>query len=146
MTETTERTRGRCHCGAVSFTVRGKLRDVLICHCSDCLRHHGHASAHTRCAGADLEMQEVRGLRWFDTSETGSRGFCNECGSLLFFRRKGVDGLAINAGVLDPPTGLRTAAHLFVTSKPDYYELENDGAPKLNGMPSAAEMAAYRYS
>ena len=139
------RARGRCHCGAVAFTVRGKLRDVLICHCLDCRRHHGHASAHTRCAGKDLEMEEDRGLKWYDTSETGSRGFCTECGSVMFFRRKGVDGLAINAGVLDAPTGLRTAAHLFADGKSDYYELGEDGVRHWDGMPSAEEMAAFPY-
>ena len=35
-----------------SLIVRGKLRDVLICHCLDCRKHHGapfHASAIFPC-------------------------------------------------------------------------------------------------
>jgi hypothetical protein len=140
------RAQGGCHCGAVRFTVRGKLRDVLICHCSDCRRHHGHASAHTRCGEGDLVMQEARGLKWYDTSDTGSRGFCGECGSVLFFRRRGVGGMAINAGVLDPPTRLRTALHLYAPDKSDYYEIGDDGVPRCDTMPTAEEMAAFRYS
>ncbi len=51
MSETSIRARGGCHCGAVRFVVRGKLRDVLICHCSDCRRHHGHARLHPHLRG-----------------------------------------------------------------------------------------------
>ena len=140
------RARGGCHCGAVRFVVRGKLRDVLICHCSDCRRHHGHASAHTRCGEGDLLMEEARGLKWYDTSATGSRGFCGECGSVLFFRRRGVGGMAINAGVLEAPTGLRTALHLYAPDKSDYYEIGEDGVPRCDTMPNVEEMAAMRFT
>jgi len=142
----TVRARGQCHCGAVRFTVTGPLRDVLICHCADCLRHHGHASAHTRCGEGDIAFENDHGLKWHDTSATGSRGFCGDCGSLLFFRRKGLGGLAINAGVLDAPTGLRTALHLFAGSKPDYYEIGDDGVPRHATMPPAQDMTKFRFS
>ena len=33
------------------------------------------------------------------------------------------------AGTLDPPTGLKTAAHIFVESAGDYYEFR-DGLPR----------------
>lgn len=39
---------GGCLCGAVRYEVRGPLRDVLIGHCRECRRWHGHASASTR--------------------------------------------------------------------------------------------------
>ena len=140
------RATGRCHCGAVRFEVRGPLRDVLICHCSDCRRHHGHASAHTRCAPEHLEMLEARGLKWYETSAAGSRGFCAECGSVLFYQRRGAPGIAINAGVLDTPTGLRTALHLFTSDKADYYEIGEDNVPHRDGMPTRADAAAFRWS
>ena len=38
---------GRCLCGAVAYEVRGPLRDVLICHCEECRRWHGHMAACT---------------------------------------------------------------------------------------------------
>ncbi|MGE0415319.1 MAG: GFA family protein [Acetobacteraceae bacterium] len=143
---TQPRATGRCHCGAVRFEVRGKLRDVLICHCSDCRRHHGHASAHTRCDMADFVLTEQRGLAWYDTSATGSRGFCRDCGSVLFFQRKGAGRMAINAGVLDTPTGLRSAMHLYVPDKSDYYEIGEDGLPHRDGMPTPADEGTFRYS
>ncbi len=39
--------RGGCLCGAVRYEVQGPLRDVLICHCEECRRWHGHVSATT---------------------------------------------------------------------------------------------------
>lgn len=142
----TPRATGRCHCGAVNFEVHGRLRDVVICHCGDCRRHHGHASAHTRCQWDEVRLLSDDGLRWYDTSETGRRGFCGVCGSVLFFQRKGTERIAINAGVLDSPTGLRAAMHLFVPDKADYYEIGEDGLPRRDGMPTPEDDAAFRYS
>jgi hypothetical protein len=140
------RARGACHCGALSFEIRGKLRDVLICHCSDCRRHNGHASAHTRCATSDLHFHRRDTLKWYDSSPSGSRGFCTACGSIVFFQRRGVPFTAISAGCLEPPTGLRTAMHIFVPDKSDYYEICDDTAPRRAGMPDEAELAAFRWS
>ncbi len=142
----TPRATGRCHCGGVRFEVHGKLRDVVICHCDDCRRHHGHASAHTRCQRSEVTFLSDDGLRWYDTSATGRRGFCGTCGSVLFFQRIGTERIAINAGVLDQPTGLRAAMHLFVPDKADYYELGDDGLPRRDGMPLPEDDAAFRYS
>ena len=38
---------GGCLCGAVRYEVRGPLRDVLICHCTECRRWSGHLFAAT---------------------------------------------------------------------------------------------------
>lgn len=142
---TAPRASGRCHCGGVRFEVDGKLRDVVICHCGECRRHHGHAPAHTRCERSEVRCLAAATLKWFDTSASASRGFCGHCGSVLFFHRKGTTRLAINAGVLDAPTGLRTAMHLFVPDKSDYYELGEDGVPRTDAMPTPAEDAVMRY-
>ena len=32
---------GGCHCGAIRFRVQGPLRQILMCHCSDCLKISG---------------------------------------------------------------------------------------------------------
>ncbi len=83
---------GRSLCGAVRYEVRGQLRDVLICHCKECRRWHGHFSA------------------------------------------------SIAAGTLDGHTGLRVAAHRFVSQAGDYYELPADGLPRheLSGQATGA--------
>ncbi len=124
---------GRCLCGAVRYEVRGPLRDVLICHCQECRRWHGHISAFTAARREDLALRDERALRWVDTasSDAGARrGFCGECGSSLFWDAPGNETISIAAGTLDPPTGVREASHWFVSQVSDYYELPDDGLPR----------------
>jgi hypothetical protein len=124
---------GRCLCGAVSFEVRGPLRDVLMCHCDECRRWHGHASASAAAAKQDLVLLEDRGLRWIQSPRSDARarrGFCAECGSSLFWDAPGRETTSIAAGALDPPTGLRVASHWFVSEAGDYYDLPEDGLPR----------------
>jgi hypothetical protein len=124
---------GRCLCGAVIYEVRGPLRDVLMCHCQECRRWHGHVAAYTAARRDELVMTEQRGLRWVQSphSDAGARrGFCGECGSSLFWDPLGREIVSIAAGTLDQPTGLRVAAHWFVSQAADYAALPEDGLPR----------------
>jgi hypothetical protein len=124
---------GRCLCGAVRYEVRGRLRDVLTCHCVECRRWSGHAFAATAARRDDLVLVEERGLRWVDSPGSDSharRGFCGECGSSLFWDPPGRDTISIAAGTLDEPTGLRIVGHVYVSQLGDYYELPDDGLPR----------------
>jgi hypothetical protein len=123
---------GGCLCGAVRYEVRGPLRDVLICHCEECRRWHGHVSACTAADRQDLVLTAADELRWIDSpnSDAGARrGFCGRCGSSLFWDPPRRDTVSIAAGTLDGPTGLRVAAHWYVSQAGDYYELADDGLP-----------------
>jgi hypothetical protein len=112
--------------------VTGPLQDVLICHCEECRRWHGHVSATAAADRDDLHLLEKRGLRWIESprSEAGARrGFCRECGSSLFWDGPGHETISIAAGTLDAPTGLRVASHWYVSQAADYYEIPEDGLP-----------------
>lgn len=118
---------GRCICGAVAFEVRGQVRDVHLCHCTECRRWAGHVWAATEAAWAELDFSEDRGLRWIDSPDSeydARRGFCSECGSSLFWRVPGGDRVSLAAGCLDGQTGLTTAEQIWVDSAGDYYELD----------------------
>ena len=124
---------GRCLCGAVRYEVRGDLRDVLICHCEECRRWHGHFSASTAARREQLVLVERRGLRWVDSPNSDARarrGFCAECGSSLFWDPPDRETISIAAGTLDGHTGLHVAAHWYVSQAGDYYELPADGLPR----------------
>jgi hypothetical protein len=118
------RASGRCLCGAVRYEVRGPLRDVLLCHCAECRRWHGHVSASTAAARGDLVVLDDRALRWIESPHSDAaarRGFCGECGSSLFWDAPARDTVSIAAGTLDPPTGLRVMGHWYVADAGDYY-------------------------
>jgi hypothetical protein len=124
-------TTGACLCGGVRYEVRGPLRDVLICHCVECRRWHGHFSASAAARKEDLVMLEARGLRWIqspDSDARARRGFCGECG--LFWDPPNRETISIAAGTLDGPTGLRSVSHWFVAQAGDYYEIPDDRLPR----------------
>jgi hypothetical protein len=124
---------GRCLCGAVSFELRGALRDVLLCHCVECRRWTGHAFAATAIPRDGLVVRESGALRWVDSPESdcgARRGFCGDCGSSLFWDAPARDTVSVAAGALDEPTGLHLLAHVYVSQAGDYYELPDDGLPR----------------
>ena len=127
---------GRCICGAVAFDVRGPLREVHLCHCTECRRWAGHVWAATEAAWADLHFSEERGLRWIDSPDSvwdARRGFCSACGSSLFWQVPGSDRVSLAAGCLDGPTGLETTEQIWVDSAGDYYELDERLPSKPRG-------------
>ncbi len=120
---------GGCLCGAVRYEVRGELRGVIACHCSQCRRTSGHFVAATRAPTARLTLTRAEGLAWYRSSPSAERGFCRVCGGNLFWRPTGGTTTSIMAGTLDPPTGLAILEHIYTADKSDYYDLE-DAAPK----------------
>ena len=123
---------GRCLCGAVRYNVTGPLQDVLICHCHECRRWHGHVSATAAAQKEDLQLLEQRGLRWTNSPRSDAaarRGFCCECGSSLFWDAPELKTISVAAGTLDGPTGLHVASHWYVSQAADYYEIPDDQLP-----------------
>ena len=129
---------GGCLCGAVRFRVHGRLRDVIVCHCGVCRRSHGGPAAFTACDLADLELVESGGLRWHEL-DGARRGFCEDCGSRLFWQRDPAR-ISIAAGSLDEPTGLRTSHHIHLSDAGDWEPpLDPNGPPGYElGTPPAA--------
>ena len=127
------RARGHCLCGAVSFEVRGPLRDILLCHCEECRRWLGNVGSFSAARKDDLTFLEDRGLRWIESPKSdrdAERGFCGECGSSLFWRPAESERISIAAGTLDPPTGLRVAGHWHTHQADDWDAPPDDGLPK----------------
>lgn len=124
--------RGSCLCGAVRFEVRGALRPVSFCHCSQCRKQTGLYYAATAAPADTVQVEGADGLTWFAASETAERGFCSRCGSALFWRRHGSQALSILAGAIDDPTALVPKEHIFVGDAPGWYEIA-DGLPQHEG-------------
>lgn len=127
---------GRCLCGGVAFRIRGKMRDVVWCHCGQCLRWHGHFGGYTASIWGNIELRGADQLAWYESSETARRGFCRACGSSLFWEPAHRKHISICAGALDLPTGLVSARHVFADSKGDYYRIADD-APQSPGTMAA---------
>ena len=127
---------GGCLCGAVRFRVAGPMRDIVACHCGQCRRVHGNFAAYSACGKDRLAFDEDRGLAWYASSSEARRGFCRECGASLFWEPVSADYVAVAAGALDRPAGLRLVGHVFVDDKPDWYEIA-DGLERTGGSMNA---------
>jgi hypothetical protein len=91
-----------------------------------------------------VTLTETRGLKWFDASDIGERGFCTECGSTLFWRAKDcAEGdWAVSAGALPDESVPDIFEHIWVDDKAPYYEFADDtprrtAADCLSGAPAA---------
>jgi hypothetical protein len=122
--------RGGCLCGAVRYEVRGALRPVVMCHCTQCRRSSGHVMAATAARRRDFHLAPGASLSWYASSEQARRGFCARCGSTLFWDGAAGDHVSIAAGTLDDSSGLHIACHIFVADKGSYYEI-SDAAPQI---------------
>jgi hypothetical protein len=123
------RATGGCLCGAVRYEVHGGLMPVINCHCSKCRRFHGHVGAYTATRRENLILVKTSGLKWYrsiqDETPDVHRGFCQECGSSLFWDPRGKQNISIAAGSIDPPTNLLTERHVWLAQKSDYYTVSD---------------------
>ena len=119
---------GSCECGAVVFELSGKLRDVVACHYGPCRKTSGHYWAATSVPTPQLYLSKSKGLSWYRPSDVARRGFCKDCGSSLFYQLDDEGRTSVGAGALDWATGLRTAKHIFVKDKGDYYDIDYQAA------------------
>lgn len=116
---------GQCLCTGVSYRITGDKRDVVNCHCYRCRRTSGHFVAASTVSVDDLVLVSDDTLRWYRI-ENVEYGFCSECGSSLFWRASDKpQTVAVMAGTIDPPTGLRTTHALFVDTASDYHRLDD---------------------
>lgn len=117
---------GKCLCGAVTY--RAEVRDDMsACHCGMC----------RRWAGGPLLAVGTNAIAWsgeehitvFTSSPWAERGFCNKCGSCLFYRMtaekfRGFTSIAF--GTLDDQSGLELTKEWFSDQRPDAYEFAGE--------------------
>jgi hypothetical protein len=126
---------GSCLCGAVKYEVTGPLDEVIACHCTQCRKQTGNYMSSTATKKENLKLIADRALRWFQSSDKAKRGFCGECGSVLFWQGDGRDYISIAVGSLDGPTGLKLAGHIYCEDAGDYYEISGGGYRLPQGIP-----------
>ncbi|MBO6815577.1 MAG: GFA family protein [Rhizobiaceae bacterium] len=121
-------TKGSCACGSIHWQVIGPMRDIIACHCSQCRKQSGLYFAATAAENSDLTISGDT-LSWYVSSEGSQRGFCNVCGSALFWKQDGKTFTSIMAGSIDGPHDLKIGKHIHVSDKASFYEI-NDGLPQ----------------
>ena len=82
--------KGGCLCGELRYTVKLLVKWVAHCHCSICRENSG--SAFVTWFGIQAENFNLdtgkHYLKWYSHTQGAERGFCECCGSSIFFRSK----------------------------------------------------------
>jgi len=120
------RATGRCECGGVRYRVTGELREVVHCHCTPCRRITGHHMAAAAAHRDDLHLDVESNLAWYHRTNEVRYGFCNRCGSTLFWMATDKTAtVAIAAGTLDQPTSLRSVLAIYTGEASDFHVLDD---------------------
>ena len=105
------------------YAVDGPMRDVVVCHCSDCVGWAGAPWAAAAVRRDEITIAGGETVRWLatvDSTENAVRGSCSECGSALFWSAPARDTVSVAAGSLDDPAGLEVAADIWVAQAPPW--------------------------
>jgi hypothetical protein len=120
---------GSCFCGSVRYRAGGRALAVCQCHCSMCQRIVG--APVVTWATFDRRNFEVTGpaLAWFQSSPEARRGFCQRCGTSLFFESHRFPGqIDIAVVTLEDAGSLRPTMHLYTGSRQPWQPVD-DGLP-----------------
>ena len=132
MIETDQGQSGRCLCGKVSYTLPATVSEVGMCHCATC-RRWGGGGAGVSFQSKEPKIKDTESLCWWKSTSWSERGFCQSCGSSMFWRlQRGNDEWIVHAGTIDNPGPLTLSMHIYIDAKPPYYEIEGD-TPRLTG-------------
>ncbi|XOV80381.1 MAG: GFA family protein [Aestuariibacter sp.] len=112
---------GACLCGEITFSVSGKAKSVVNCHCTLCRRMNGAAfSTYAVVSQSDFTIQQGQPKAIYVTKKT-QKHFCAGCGTPLYNTNPEYKGLAIiHIGTLQNCQELKPRANIFCQSQLDW--------------------------
>lgn len=122
---------GQCLCGAVRVRMTPADQHVEACHCSMCRRWGGSALLSLNIV-TDPEIEGAEHVVRYPSSDWAERGFCDRCGTHLFYFYKPKAGYSFPAGLFDGTEGFDLAEEIFIDEKPGYYDFAGERA-RLTG-------------
>jgi len=117
--------KGVCLCGAIKMTATSASNSVGACHCKMCRRWGGGPFMELTC-NADVEIDGEEHVSVFDSSAWAERGFCNKCGTHLFYRLKKTGQHMIPVGFFDDNDDVVFDHQVFIDDKPSFYRFANE--------------------
>lgn len=107
---------GRCHCGAVRFSVDGEMQHHAVCHCEDCRRSSGAIMVAWAAFPKDSLTVESGTPKVYRSSEHGERHFCGQCGTgLFYFNEAMLPGIVdVQSVAFDTAAEMAPQAHIQV--------------------------------
>lgn len=129
---------GNCLCGKVTVNASEAKPVMGACHCSMCRRWGGGPLFAVDC-GQAVHFSGEDNISRYASSEWAERGFCNQCGTHLFYHMKGNDQYIMPAGLFEGMPSLEFDHQIFIDEKPDNYDFAN----KTHNMTGAEVFASF---
>lgn len=122
--------KGKCLCGAVSFTAGNVDTEVHAGHCSMCRSWTGGPllSVSVQSMHFDDDADLVR----YKSSAWAERGFCRKCGSNLFYCVSASGLYVVGMGAFEDQSPFHLASEIYVDEKPGSYAFAGEH-PRLTG-------------
>ena len=115
---------GQCLCGAVKVEAKALETSVGACHCDIC-RRWGGGPLMAVSAGAEVTFEGDENITRFSSSDWAERGFCNKCGTHLFYHLRGNGEYIMPAGLFGEVDGYVFDHQVFIDERPAYYQFAN---------------------
>lgn len=120
---------GACLCGKLTFSAPLPSLWVAHCHCTLCQKNAG--AAFVTWAGFNEQNVHIddsnKTLTWFSATENAHRGFCNACGSTIFFKSARWPGeLHITVVNIHQALDREPQMHVYWASHQPWLQLSDD--------------------
>ncbi len=135
----TKLSKGHCLCGKIKVTVPSISNKVWACHCGMCRRWGGGPLLSTDC-GTNVSFEGEENISVYSSSDWAERGFCENCGSHLFYRVKENKQYFMPVGIFDGDEKFVFSLQVFIDEKPEYYCFSNE-TRNMTGEEAFAEYA-----
>jgi hypothetical protein len=134
-----EQVKGSCLCGAVGVMAESVDSNVGVCHCSMCRKWGGGPLLAVDCA-TEVAFTGDEHISLFASSMWAQRGFCNKCGTHLFYQLTEKGQYIMPVGLFDIDEQLQMDHQIFIDEKPQYYCFANE-TKNMTGAEVFAEFA-----
>nr|WP_197457553.1 GFA family protein [Snodgrassella sp. CFCC 13594] len=102
-------------------------QNVTACHCSLCRRQSGGINMNIHIKEGSLRWITENYVSIYQSSERGERGFCNHCGTSLFWRTQDQKFCNINVFcIVHNNDDLILKTQIYIDNKPSFYEFRNE--------------------
>lgn len=127
---------GGCLCGAIRYEAKLAQSENWYCHCRMCQKATGTVVS-TSAIIPKSNLRMLKGsAKFFQSSANIERGFCENCGSPMFFRPVNEDWISVLSGTLDDPEVAPPEGHYGVESRISWLNIVDD----LKQLPTEEEV------
>lgn len=116
--------KGQCLCGAVTIEAVLEETGLTVCHCDMCRRHTSSFFAGLAPVQSSLKIEGP--ARSFRSSDWAERGFCEVCGSTLWYGTVHDGARYLAAGLFDNAAGKAVDVEYYIEKCPLGYGVKGD--------------------